>query len=83
MRHGGRGDRLTSVFRADVERDVLQIALVDFGGQDWAESRLAAVRHKGGSKLENAAIRAENSEKFWLSYGSVIVRERPTSGLNM
>jgi hypothetical protein len=26
---------LTIVFRADVERDVLQIALVAFGGQDW------------------------------------------------
>lgn len=35
VRHGGRGDRLTIVFRADVERDLLQIALVAFGGQDW------------------------------------------------
>jgi len=35
VRHGGRGHRLTIVFRADVERDVLQIALVAFGGQDW------------------------------------------------
>lgn len=35
VRHGGRGHRLTIAFRADVERDVLQIALVAFGGQDW------------------------------------------------
>lgn len=35
VRHGGRGHRLTIVFRADVERDLLQIALVAFGGQDW------------------------------------------------
>ena len=35
VRHGGRGHRLTIVFRADLERDVLQIALVAFGGQDW------------------------------------------------
>ena len=36
VRHGGRGHRLTIVFRADLQRDVLQIALVAFGGQDWA-----------------------------------------------
>ena len=35
VRHGGRGHRLTIVFRADLARDVLQIALVAFGGQDW------------------------------------------------
>lgn len=35
VRHGGRGHRLTIVFRVDVVRDVLQIALVAFGGQDW------------------------------------------------
>lgn len=35
VRHGGRGHRLTIVFRADLEHDVLQIALVAFGGQDW------------------------------------------------
>jgi plasmid stabilization system protein ParE len=35
VRHGGRGHRLTIVFRADVQRDLLQIALVAFGGQDW------------------------------------------------
>lgn len=35
VRHGGRGHRLTIVFRPDFQRDVLQIALVAFGGQDW------------------------------------------------
>jgi plasmid stabilization system protein ParE len=33
VRHGGRSHRLTIVFRADLARDVLQIALVAFGGQ--------------------------------------------------
>lgn len=35
VRHGGRGHRLTIVFRADVARNVLQVALVAFGGRDW------------------------------------------------
>jgi len=35
VRHGGRGHRLTIVFRADSERDVLYVALVAFGGQNW------------------------------------------------
>lgn len=35
VRHGGRGHRLTIVFRADFERDILQIAVVAFGGRDW------------------------------------------------
>jgi hypothetical protein len=35
VRHGGRGHRLTIVFRADPERDCIFVALVAFGGQDW------------------------------------------------
>ncbi len=35
VRHGGRGHRITIVFRADTERDALYVALVAFGGQDW------------------------------------------------
>lgn len=35
VRHGGRGHRLTVVFRADLARDCLFVALVAFGGQDW------------------------------------------------
>jgi plasmid stabilization system protein ParE len=41
VRHGGRGHRLTIVFRADFERDVVQIALVAFGGQDWMSLGMA------------------------------------------
>ena len=46
VRHGGRGHRLTIVFRADLPRDVLQIALVAFGGQDWVS--LGTERKGGG-----------------------------------
>lgn len=35
VRHGGRRNRLTIVFRANMEHDALYIALVAFGGQDW------------------------------------------------
>lgn len=35
VRHGGRGHRLTIVFRREFEKDVLRIAVVAFGGQDW------------------------------------------------
>jgi plasmid stabilization system protein ParE len=35
VRHGGRGHRITIVFRADQQQDVLYVALVAFGGRDW------------------------------------------------
>lgn len=35
VRHGGRGHRLTVVFRADISQDCVFVALVAFGGQDW------------------------------------------------
>jgi hypothetical protein len=35
VRHGGRGHRLTVVFRADLAQDCVFVALVAFGGQDW------------------------------------------------
>lgn len=35
VRHGGRDQRLTIVFRANATRDALYVALVAFGGQDW------------------------------------------------
>lgn len=35
VRHGGRGHRITIVFRADLEREVIYVALVAFAGQDW------------------------------------------------
>lgn len=35
VRHGGRGHRITIVFRADDLQSAVYIALVAFGGQDW------------------------------------------------
>ncbi|HQU70408.1 MAG TPA: type II toxin-antitoxin system RelE/ParE family toxin [Albidovulum sp.] len=35
VRHGEREHRLTIVFRADMLREEIYIALVAFGGQDW------------------------------------------------
>jgi plasmid stabilization system protein ParE len=35
VRHGGRGRRVTIVFRAEAEAGVLYIALVAFGGRNW------------------------------------------------
>jgi hypothetical protein len=46
IRHGGRGHRLTVVFRADLAQDCLFVALVAFGGQDWMME--GAVRNSSG-----------------------------------
>lgn len=35
VRHGGRGHRITIVFRADAAQNAVLVALVAFGGQDW------------------------------------------------
>jgi plasmid stabilization system protein ParE len=35
VRHGGRDQMITMVFRPDAERDSLFLALVAFGGRDW------------------------------------------------
>ena len=35
VRHGGRGRRITVVFRHDADHDTLYLALLAFGGQDW------------------------------------------------
>ena len=35
VRHGGRRQRITIVFRSDTDRDCIFVALVAFGGQDW------------------------------------------------
>jgi hypothetical protein len=35
VRHGGRGHRLTVVFRADLNKNCVFVALVAFGWQDW------------------------------------------------
>ncbi|MEG3663219.1 type II toxin-antitoxin system RelE/ParE family toxin [Celeribacter halophilus] len=37
VRYGGAGNCLTVVFRPDVERTTLYVALVAFGGKNWME----------------------------------------------
>jgi hypothetical protein len=42
VRHGGAGQRLTIVFKPDVDAGQIYLALVAFGGRDWM--RLASAR---------------------------------------
>ena len=42
VRHGGAGQRLTVVFKPDLDTEVIYLALVAFGGRDWI--RLASAR---------------------------------------
>ena len=42
VRHGGAGQRLTIVFKPDVDAGQVYLALVAFGGRDWM--RLASAR---------------------------------------
>lgn len=42
VRHGGAGNRLTVVFRPEIEFGAIYVALVAFGGRDWI--RLAVLR---------------------------------------
>ena len=35
VRHGGRGQRLTIVFRSDPAARILYISVIAFGGRDW------------------------------------------------
>ena len=41
VRHGGRGHRITIVFRAEPQQNALYIALVAFGAQDWFSDGVA------------------------------------------
>lgn len=36
-RHGGRGQMITVVFRADIEARLIYIAMIAFGGRNWLE----------------------------------------------
>lgn len=36
-RHGGRGNRLTIVFKFDADVDAVLIAMIAFGGRNWLE----------------------------------------------
>jgi len=42
VRHGGAGQRLTIVFKPDMDTEVIYPALVAFGGRDWI--KLASAR---------------------------------------
>lgn len=42
VRHGGRGHRLTIVFKPDIEAATIYLALAAFGGRNWM--KLAANR---------------------------------------
>jgi hypothetical protein len=44
VRHGGAGQRLTVVFKPDLENDCVYLAMVAFGGRDWMK---AAVGRRG------------------------------------
>lgn len=35
VRHGGAGHRLTIVFKANIDAEVIHLALVAFAGRDW------------------------------------------------
>lgn len=46
VRHGGRGHRITIVFRPDLRKQLVHIALVAFGGRDW----MAAAAGRGSPR---------------------------------
>jgi plasmid stabilization system protein ParE len=51
VRHGGRGRRLTIVFRADPDTEVVYIAVIAFGGRDWTSD--AGARRGPGSSVQD------------------------------
>ncbi|MBM2575373.1 type II toxin-antitoxin system RelE/ParE family toxin [Jannaschia sp. Os4] len=44
VRHGGTGQRLTVVFKPDLDNECIYLAMVAFGGRDWMK---AAVGRRG------------------------------------
>ena len=46
VRHGGAGQRLTVVFKPNLENECVYLAMVAFGGRDWMK---AAVGRRGFS----------------------------------
>ena len=46
VRHGGAGQRLTVVFKPDLENECVYLAMVAFGGRDWMKA--AVGRHGFG-----------------------------------
>ena len=53
VRHGGAGQRLTIVFKPDVDAGQVYLALVAFGGRDWM--RLASARQVFGKPFNGAS----------------------------
>jgi plasmid stabilization system protein ParE len=56
-RHGGRGHRITIVFKADPQQNVLYVALVAFGGQDWMSGSV------GRKNFTNESLLSQNRSK--------------------
>ena len=46
VRHGGAGQKLTVVFKPDIENECVYLAMVAFGGRDWMKA--AVGRHGFG-----------------------------------
>ncbi|SMD14296.1 hypothetical protein [Primorskyibacter flagellatus] len=44
VRHGGSGQRLTVVFKPDIDAGQIYLAIVAFGGRDWM--RVASMRRR-------------------------------------
>ncbi|TRD16126.1 type II toxin-antitoxin system RelE/ParE family toxin [Palleronia caenipelagi] len=61
VRHGGRGHRLTIVFRTDVDAETLFMALIAFGGRNWTE--LAPMRSVWAASLENSGTTGAGTRK--------------------
>lgn len=38
VRHGGRGQMITAVFRPDLDARLVYLALIAFGGRNWLDS---------------------------------------------
>lgn len=47
-RHGGRGQMITVVFRADIEAGLIHIAMIAFGGRNWLEDAAGRRSFPGG-----------------------------------
>lgn len=40
VRHGGSGQRLTVVFKPDLDKDCIYLAMIAFGGRDWMRAAI-------------------------------------------
>ena len=58
-RHGGRGHRVTIVFKADPQQNALYVALVAFGGKDWMSGSVGRKTCVNESLLRQNRSKAE------------------------